>query len=186
MTLASGRKEQRRHQRIQLSVPARFLVDGGSEKSATLLDISAGGLALTAGERPAIGSHIVVYLDQLGRVEGHVVRHLDAGFAVEFKATDAKRERLSARLAWLTDNSSKEPQAMEPICISTAPEKPRFIMEDGREVECRVLDMSVHGVWLQVGHKPAIGEEVTIGRMKGRVRCHHPSGVEIEFLHAGA
>ena len=65
-------------------------------------------------------------------------------------------------------------------------ERPHFTLKDGREVECRVLDMSVHSVWLQVGVKPAIGEEVTIGRMRGRVRRHHPTGVEIEFVRATA
>jgi PilZ domain len=184
MTLEPGRKDQRRYKRIQLSVPARFLADGGTERTASLLDISVGGLALTAGDKPPVGVHVVIYLDHVGRVEGHIVRHLNDGFAVEFMATEAKRERLTARLAQLTDQISNGSQAMESIRVQTA-EKPHFILEDGREIECRVLDMSVHGVWLQVGERPAVGEEVTIGRMRGRVRCHHATGVEIEFVRAG-
>lgn len=178
MTTLGERHEQRRYQRIRLSVPARYLAHGSSEQGATLLDISAGGLALKADERPEIGTQVVVYVEALGRVEGHVVRHLGEGFAVEFAVTDAKRERLIARLGSLAEGGDGQVEHKE------AAERPHFTLKDGREVECRVLDMSVHSVWLQVGVKPAVGEEVTIGRMRGRVRRHHPTGVEIEFVRA--
>ncbi len=181
MTKDAERREQRRYQRIRLSVPVRFLADGGTEQQANLLDVSAGGLALTSEARPEVGTQVVVYVDELGRVEGHVVRHLNEGFAVEFAVTDAKRQRLIARLDTIAEG--KEEPDKEQI---TPVEKPRFTLKDGREVECRVLDMSMHSVWLQVGVKPAIGEEVTIGRMRGRVRRHHPTGVEIEFIRATA
>ncbi|MFZ1991512.1 MAG: PilZ domain-containing protein [Alphaproteobacteria bacterium] len=179
MTIDDERREQRRYQRIRLSVPVRFLAHGGNEQGATLLDISAGGLAVTTGDRPPIGTQVVVYVEALGRVEGHVVRHLGNGFAVEFAVTDAKRERLIARLGSLVEGPGEEHAEK-----SDAAERPHFTLKDGREVECRVLDMSVHSVWLQVGVKPAVGEEVTIGRMRGRVRRHHPTGVEIEFVRA--
>jgi hypothetical protein len=173
---------QRRFRRIQLSVPVKFLGEGPNEHEGTLLDISAGGLALSTQVRPEIGSAIVVYVDNLGRVEGKVVRHFEQGFAVEFAATDAKRERLADRLTWITTRDSRPMErAARPTAI-TPREKPRFVMDDGREVECRVLDMSVHGVWLQVNMKPALGEEVTIGRMRGRVSQHHATGIAIEFM----
>jgi hypothetical protein len=181
MTIDEERREQRRYQRIRLSMPVRFLAHGGSEQSATLLDISAGGLALSAEKSPAIGTQVVIYVEALGRVEGHVVRHLGEGFAVKFAVTDAKRERLIARLGSFAAGPPEPPDAKHsPV------ERPHFTLKDGREIECRVLDMSVTSVWLQVGVKPAIGEEVTIGRMRGRVRRHHPTGVEIEFVRATA
>lgn len=177
---------QRRFRRIQLSVPVKFLGEGPDEHQGTLLDISAGGLALSTQVRLEIGCPIVVYVDNLGRVEGKVVRHIEQGFAVEFAATDAKRERLADRLTWITTRDSVGvEQGARPVAI-TARDKPRFVLHDGREVECRVLDMSVHGVWLQVNTKPALGEEVTIGRMRGRVSQHHATGVAIEFMASAA
>ena len=183
MATLDDRREQRRYQRIQLSLPVRFLAYGSSEQAATLLDISAGGLAVTTEERPPIGTQVVIYVEALGRVEGHVVRHLSNGFAVEFAVTDAKRERLIARLGSLVEGSGAGESSPE---HPDAADRPHFTLGDGREVECRVLDMSVHSVWLQVGVKPAVGEEVTIGRMRGRVRRHHPTGVEIEFVRAAS
>jgi hypothetical protein len=178
--------QRRRFQRIQLSVPLKFLGDDLAEHKGTLLDISAGGLALASDARPALGVQIVVYVDQLGRLEGRVVRHLERGFAIELAASDAKRERLADRLTWFANRESLPHDAdLQPITIA-AREKPHFILGDGREIECRVLDMSMHGVWLQVNVKPALGEEVTIGRMRGRVCQHHPTGIAIEFLAAGA
>jgi hypothetical protein len=181
MTVEPGH-EKRRYRRIRLSVPARFLVDDGAEQSAQLLDISAGGLALSADERPDVGSPIVIYIDELGRVEGRVVRHLAGGFAVEFDATEAKRERLSVRLTWLA-NRPQAGDTAKPGPIQAKPgDRPCFILEDGREVQCRVLDMSVHGVCLEVATRPSIGSEVTIGRMRGRIARHHAAGVEVEFV----
>lgn len=174
--------EQRRYRRIQLAVPVKFLTEADAEREGTLLDISAGGLALSAEARPTLGVPIVLYVDNLGRVEGRVVRHIEQGFAVEFAASDAKRERLADRLAWIANRESLPSDTpARPIEVAQR-DKPRFIMHDGREVECKVLDMSVHGVWLQVNVKPPLGEEVTIGRMRGRVSQHHATGIAIEFL----
>jgi hypothetical protein len=178
MTLQQhGQREQRRYERIQLSVPARFLADG-QERSGAIIDISAGGMALSTDERPTPGSQVIVYVDALGRVEGRVVRHLSTGFAIQFDATDAKRERLVQRLHWLAAGPHSE--SVRPLAVEER-EKPHFVLPDGSEIECKVLDMSVHGVSLQVGIKPAIGSEVSIGRMRGRISSHHQSGVEIEF-----
>lgn len=173
--------EQRRHRRIHLSVPVKFLTAGDGEREGMLLDMSAGGLALSADARPLLGEPIVLYVENLGRVEGKVVRHIEQGFAVEFAASDAKRERLADRLNWIENRGNHPGDPARPPEIA-AREKPRFVMHDGREVECKVLDMSVHGVWLQVNVKPPLGEEVTIGRMRGRVSQHHATGIAIEFV----
>lgn len=178
---------QRRYRRMQLSVPVKFLGENFTECQGTLLNISAGGLAVEAATRPAIDAPLVVYVDELGRVEGRVVRHFEQGFAIEFAATEAKRERLADRITWLANRESQSRNADDLRLITVAPrEKPRFIMGDGREIECRVLDMSMYGVWLQVNVKPALGEEVTIGRMRGRVCQHHATGIAIEFFAASA
>ncbi|MFO1186403.1 MAG: PilZ domain-containing protein [Alphaproteobacteria bacterium] len=172
--------DQRRFRRIQLSVPVKFL-ESGEEREGTLLDISAGGLALSSEARPDLGAPIVLYVDNLGRVEGKVVRHIEQGFAVEFAASNAKRERLADRLVWISNRNGQPEDAPRPIALAHR-DKPRFIMHDGREVECKVLDMSVNGVWLQVNVKPPLGEEVTIGRMRGRISQHHATGIAIEFV----
>lgn len=175
-------REKRKFQRIELAVPARFLCRGGEEMVGHLMDISQGGLAIATDARPPLGAETVLYVEELGRMQGKVVRHLAAGFAVEFEASDAKRERLAARLAWIADKDGAEPPPSE-ITLSPQPTGPaRFTLDTGEELECRVLDMSVDGVWLQVSPRPPIGEIIQIGRMKGRVSRHHQSGVAIEFL----
>lgn len=173
--------DQRRYKRIQLSLPVKFLGDDFVEHEGMLLDVSAGGLAVATKARPLLGATLVVYVNDLGRVEGRVVRYVDQGIAVEFAASDAKRERLTDRLTWIAnrDRVAIDPKASTP---GAANQQPRFILGDGREIECRVLDMSMHGVRLQVTVKPPIGEEVTIGRMRGRISQHHATGIAIEFL----
>ena len=55
-------------------------------------------------------------------------------------------------------------------------------MPDGRELPCRIIDLSLTGVSLEIAARPAIGEFVMIGRMRGRVARHHATGVAVEFL----
>jgi hypothetical protein len=54
------------------------LPDGGSETSH-ILNISASGVALSSDAIPEVGTVLIV-----GKVVGHVVRHFDGGFAVQF------------------------------------------------------------------------------------------------------
>ena len=44
-----------------------------------IIDISLSGAGIATQERPEIGAHVTI-----GRIPGRVVRHLDAGFAIEF------------------------------------------------------------------------------------------------------
>lgn len=177
---AKSGRERRQHERLRLSLPLKYLGDDLVEHEGMLFDISAGGLALSSDERPPIGAHIAAYVSNLGRVEGRVVRYLDQGFAIEFTASEAKRTRLAGRLAWLANEREPAPESVR----ATGNADARFVMGDGREVACRVLDMSMHGVRLQVNVKPPLGEEVAIGKMRGRVCQHHSTGIAIEFLPA--
>ena len=177
-------RERRKFERFELSVPARFLCRGDEEMVGELLDVSQGGLAIATEARPPLGTDTVLYIEDIGRMQGKVVRHLNNGFAVQFEASDAKRQRLAAKLAWLNNRDEEEPPPSE-ISVSTEPTGPvRFTRDDGTESECKVLDMSVDGVWLQVEPRPPVGEVIQIGRMRGRVSRHHQTGIAIEFIRA--
>ena len=73
--------EDRRHDRI---VPRNAMgwlkLADGSDMQCRIIDLSLSGAALSGQMRPEVGSDVT-----LGRVAARVVRHLEEGFAIEFK-----------------------------------------------------------------------------------------------------
>ena len=57
----------------------------------------------------------------------------------------------------------------------------RILRADGRELPCRVIDLSLGGVSVETAEWPALGEQVMVGKMRGRVVRHHEMGIAIEF-----
>jgi hypothetical protein len=57
----------------------------------------------------------------------------------------------------------------------------KVVRSDGREVACRVIDLYLGGVSVAAGEWPPLGEQVLVGKMRGRVVRHHDQGFAIEF-----
>ena len=57
----------------------------------------------------------------------------------------------------------------------------KIILDNGEQVDCKVLDMSLSGVLVGTQLRLPIGSPVTIGRMKGHVVRHSPEGLGIQF-----
>ncbi len=51
----------------------------GANVGVRIIDISLSGAGIATTNRPEVGSHVT-----LGKIPGRVVRHLEAGFAIEF------------------------------------------------------------------------------------------------------
>jgi hypothetical protein len=72
--------EDRRHGRFVPTVgAARLIMPNGTNIGVRIIDISLSGAGISTQERPEVGAHVT-----LGKIPGRVVRHLDAGFAIEF------------------------------------------------------------------------------------------------------
>jgi len=72
--------EDRRHDRIVPRNPiARLTLADGRVMNCRIIDLSLSGAAVSAEFKPETGSQLM-----LGTVQGHVVRHLEEGFAIEF------------------------------------------------------------------------------------------------------
>jgi len=176
-------RDQRRFRRVRLTVEARFLLPDQSEHCGAVLDISAGGVAISSDVKPEVTDKVVVYIDQMGGYEGKIVRIMNEGFSVEFKSSPVKRERTVDRLTWLTNKSDdtameERQHDREAVIKNSTLHRP-----DGSCVKCCVMDMSIGGLAVKIADKPPIGEIITIGQMEGRVVRHFAEGVGIEFLN---
>jgi PilZ domain len=84
-------QERRRFRRTKSSVPGRYMLDDRREFPCHSIDISPGGIGLMAPVPGEIGTRVVVYLEQIGRIEGFIVRELENGFAVKIVARESRR-----------------------------------------------------------------------------------------------
>jgi hypothetical protein len=54
-------------------------------------------------------------------------------------------------------------------------------LTDGRQYQCRIIDLSLSGAAIEIDVKPALGVQVTLGTMRGQIVRHFEEGVAIEF-----
>lgn len=101
----------------RLQFPGRGLRADGVEFTCNSTDISGDGVLVTADVRPETGETVVIYFQQLGRVQGQVVGVRPAGFALRFTHTQRKREELEgiacASPAYLAEQGA--PQSLDDI-----------------------------------------------------------------------
>lgn len=175
--------DRRRHQRVKVKLLGRFMRQNKSEYPCQVQDISVGGVALLTPISADIGEHIIAYLDEIGRIEGPVIRLIDGGFAMQFKASQRKRDKLAAQLTWLVNRSH--------LGLANARRHDRLVpsnafvqlsLADNRSLSAKVLDVSLSGASIALNFRPEIGTNVTLGKMRAKVVRHHSEGIAVEFL----
>lgn len=181
------RKDHRRHRRVNIRLHGRFLNDASEEHSLMCVNISCGGALFSSASIPRIDSQIVCYIDELGRVVGNVARHTDDGFAITFTASQVKRDRIADKLIWLV-NKDRLGLVEERGAQRFAAEGPALITrQDGRTLQCRVVDISLTGAGFETeGPPPMIGETVKVGNISAEVMRSTPNGFGVRFMRSAA
>jgi hypothetical protein len=179
---APSRAERRNFQRVRVKIYGRFMLEDRSEHSCQVIDMSPGNVALRADRQGEPGEKVIAYLDHIGRVEGVVTRTLDDGFAMTVIASERKKDKLAAQLTWLANKHEldlPEDRRHERV----APRNPMSTLQlsDGRQYQCRIIDLSLSGAAVEIDVRPTLGLQVTLGTMRGRVVRHFEDGVAIEF-----
>lgn len=177
-------RERRRFRRVPLTVGGRLMDPAGREHDCRTADVSPGDARITTAAAVQIGDRVVFYLDELGRLEGHVVRRIgESEFAVILSVTPHKREKLAEMLTWLV---SRDTMAVE-IEARRLPRHGTGAMaalsiEGGPVIEGEVLDFSLVGMAVKTSHpKPPIGAWVRVGGVYGRVSRYLENGFAIDF-----
>lgn len=140
-----------------------------------------GAVFLTGIEAPA-GSAIVAYIDEIGRLEATAGNAVEGGFAVVFRVSEARRERIESRIRSLQGASTDDdiPHRRHPR-QEKAGSASHITLPDGRVYPCEVIDVSVSGAAIRTDVIPALGMSILLGKMRGRVVRYLESGVAIEF-----
>jgi len=178
-------KDHRTHRRVDIVLHGRFLNNRSEEHSLATVNISCGGALVKSPAKPDLDSQLVVYFDELGRVVGNTVRHTEDGFALRFQVTQNKRDKLADKLIWLT-NREKLGLVEERGAQRFAAEGPAIIIrQDGRRLQCRVVDISLTGAgFIAEGPPPMIGEIITTGNVSAEVMRSAGNNFGVRFIRA--
>jgi hypothetical protein len=175
--------DRRRHKRYPAPLLGRFMRANKQEFPCRLHDISVGGAAIMSPVEVELGERIVAYLDEIGGIEGEVVRTFEGGFALSLKASQHKREKLAAQITWLVNKDQfggafgRRHQRLAVVNKTST-----LKLSDGSSVDCRVLDVSLSGASIGTEARPAIGDEVMFGKLRCKVMRYHDRGIGVQFL----
>ncbi len=164
------KKDRRRNRRVAIRIKGRFLNEVSEDKGLQTRNISCGGALIDSDYRPPVGANIVCYFDHLGRVAATVNRVTNTGFAVNFHTTQTKRDRLADKLTWMINRGPLQMDEERKASRYAAGGPAIVQREDGRNLQCRVIDISLTGASFKTdGPMPIIGEKVKAGNLYGRV-----------------
>ncbi len=178
----ANRSERRDFQRVPIKLYGRFMLEDRTEYPCQVVDMSPGNCAVISDHMGELGEKVIAYIDHIGRVEGVLTRTLPDGFAMTILASERKKDKLAAQLTWIANRHEldlPEDRRHERV----APRNPITVLglNDGRQYECRIVDLSLSGAAIEIDVKPAMGTQVTLGTMRGQVVRHFDDGIAVEF-----
>jgi hypothetical protein len=175
--------ERRRHARVPVSLFGRYMLHSRREFPCVTVDMSPGGVRICAPVQGVMGERIVVYLDQVGRIEGQITRLLPDGFAMTVGATLRKRDKVAAQLTWFANRKMlglPEDRRHERI----VPRNTRAVLRtsDGREIFVRIIDVSMSGAAIGVEGDFTAGMTLYLGSMPAKIVRKIEGGLALEFF----
>lgn len=153
------------------------------EFACRTISISAEAVALIGPVRGAVGERVIAHFDELGKLEGHIVRLVPDGFVMSVVLPDDRRARLAARIDWL-DKHRHYRLPDDRTHKRTIPKRPHstMMLADGTVMGCFVIDMSVSGVAVSADVSPQLGDVLAVGKIIGRVVRLFPEGFALRFV----
>jgi hypothetical protein len=176
--------ETDRLQRVRISFPGRYMLLRSSEEySCRTFDISPSEASLFAPVVTTPGEKVVLYLNELGRFTGSVIRNTETGFEMTLQLTPKKRERLADQLTWHANRSTMDVEERRrhdrvvPLMDLTV-----LRLTRGDEHIVRIRSLSLSGVSIETDHVIPLGAEVTVGNTPAKVVRIDGDGVACEFV----
>ena len=180
MSSTGSPAERRKYERIKLFLPGQ-LFNPINEQSAAckVLNLSAGGAAVQCETRFPAGVSLVLYIENFGRFEGTTIVHKSGQLALEFAIGENKRGRLKEMIKTFAAGglaSAHKPERTPSLVAGS------ITRENGEQIACEVLDISLDGVSLRTRSRPPLGEIVNLGRTRGRVERNLIEGIAVQYV----
>ena len=146
------------------------------------IEMSPEQAMLVSAHSPKIGDRAIIYLDNVGRIEGLITGHFSGGFAIEIECTARRREKLAGLIKQsksqedFGQNNQRAHQRIAPKNTNS-----ELRLADGRAYPIKIIDISLSGAAIGIDVKPAIGSKVWLAGMEGTVVRHFQEGIGMQF-----
>lgn len=176
--MIANHADHRRSKRAGLKLPGRYMLSDGGEFRCHTIDVSATGIAIQAYVVAKVGERVVAYLDELGRIEGVVVRRGEDWFAIDARTSQSRIDRIAQKIAALSGESS-EAFAVAPTEAQVRPAALRTTF--GQDFVVRIADETPTGAKVLADFKLLPGAHVTIDGRQAVVDLDSPDGFRVVF-----
>ena len=175
--------DNRKYERVQLFLPGQ-LFNPKNEQSTEckVLNLSAGGAALQCDTQFPADLALVLYIENFGRFEGKTVVHANGQLALEFSIGETKRGRLKEMIKSFAAEGVAGVTEMRKHVRIPSLVSGSITRQNGENILCDVLDISLDGVSVRTKIRLPVGEIVNLGRTRGRVVRHHEDGFAIQYV----
>jgi hypothetical protein len=130
-----------------------------------------------------VGDRVIAIIEQLGKIEGPIIRLLRSGFMMKIAGDSVKRDQLAAKIEWLENFKNHDaPDKRDSERIIPANPHSRLIYADGSIENCVILNFSVSGAAVSAETPPDIRTVLAVGSMVGRVIRHFDGGFAVRFI----
>jgi hypothetical protein len=174
--------ERRRHDRVVLTLPGRYMLAEGKEFDCQIVDVSPVGVAVRGPLAGDLGERVVAYVEELGRIEGVIVRRSSDGFAMELRVSSNKQRKLATKIDWLSRRQAEGlPERRSFARVDQDQERTTLQLSDGREFAAALIDVSSNSAALEVDVAPRVGAAVIVGKRRAHVSRHFAGGIAVTF-----
>jgi hypothetical protein len=182
MSQSDSMFERRRYDRVVLALRGRYMLADGQEFDCQIVDVSPIGVAIRGPLVGNLGERVVAYVQELGRIEGVVVRRAADWFAIELRVPSSRLHKLATRIEGLAKRQAAgSPERRSQERVDLDQERATLRLSDGREFAAGLIDVSTDGAALEVDVAPPIGAAVTIGKRSAHVSRHFAGGIAVTF-----
>ncbi len=145
--------------------------------------ISTKRIEIDGPVRGEVGEAISLKLQEFEIIRGQVCAITDRGMVLEIDASEEERTQIAGTIDWIKKNkfrSVKDLRDHKRILLS----EPRsaIVLEDGRIVECFVIDVSQSGAAVSANLCLETGTPLALGSAVGVVARKLEVGFAVEFL----
>ena len=182
MPRSESGSERRRYDRVVLTLSGRYMLADGKEFACQTVDVSPVGVAIRGPLAGDLGERVVAYVEELGRIEGVIVRRSADGFAIDLRVPSHKVHKLAARIDWLVRRQAEGlPERRRYERFDQDQERTTLQLSDGREFAAALIDVSTNSAALEVDVTPRVGAAVIVGKRRAHVSRHFAGGIAVTF-----
>lgn len=178
----ASQRDRRVWRREKITLPAKLFVPSTEiEIDCIVTDLSPGGAGIDAIILPAVGTKIVLYVEGFDRFSGSIARIRKDGAGIKFDCSESKQARTAEKIYCYLIGEPLPKTSTRSTRRAALPTARALRRDNGETAGFDVIDISLTGAALRTRSRPAIGEVITIGTVKGRVVRYIEDGFAVEF-----